>query len=229
MSEFNWNYMEKLARDLGVETAALMAVAQVESNQGGFLSPTAKAPRRVTPRGLDVTGRPKILFEPHVFWRELVVRFYNPAKLLVRQDVFDNHGDISDILYQTWGERKYGSETAQWDRLLRAREINQDAANCAASWGFGQVLCGGVVPSKPQIRPNWEALNYESPSEFVNQQFTLDGQAEAFSRFIGVNNLARHLRDHNWAAFAHAYNGAGYKKNQYDVKMAEAYKQLAKR
>lgn len=220
---FSKENMQQLAIIIGAETEALMAVAEVESAGGGFLDNQKKSPYIAKSGKLngsfiineDVTGRPKILFEPHVFWRELKKRFYNPAGLLKRQDVRDKHGDISDILYEKWGEKSYGTEANQWGRLLRARQINADAANCSASWGFGQVLCA-----------NWESLGYESPQHFVDEQSSYDGQAKAFAKFILENNLVNFLNKHQWDSFALHYNGKGYKKNQYDVKMAAAYKKI---
>ena len=42
-------------------------------------------------------------------------------------------------------------------------------------------------------------------------------------RYIKVNKLDVHLRNLNWAAFAKGYNGASYKVNKYDEKLATAY------
>ena len=39
--------------------------------------------------------------------------------------------------------------------------------------------------------------------------------------------MAEALRKKNWAAFAKAYNGPGYAKNQYDTKLAAAYASFA--
>jgi len=43
--------------------------------------------------------------------------------------------------------------------------------------------------------------------------------------FMDNNKLLPLVRgpNKNWAKFAAAYNGAGYKKNQYDVKLQKAY------
>jgi hypothetical protein len=35
------------------------------------------------------------------------------------------------------------------------------------------------------------------------------------------------LQSHDWAAFAKGYNGPGYAKNAYDVKLAEAYERFS--
>ena len=48
------------------------------------------------------------------------------------------------------------------------------------------------------------------------------------ARFIRKNrNMLADLKAKRWAAFARAYNGAGYKQNAYDTKMAAAYQKWA--
>jgi len=202
MAEIAWEDIKKAAESLALEPCALSAVCQVEANGEGFMP----------------DGRPKILFEPHVFWRELQKRNYNPKGLLSRADVRQNHGDISDILYQKWGARPYGSEKAQWGRLERAKAINEDAALCSASWGAFQILGN-----------NYQDCGYGTVQGFVRMMSEgYSGQLEALGRFLKANNLIRPLKNHDWAAFARGYNGAGYAKNQYDVKLRQAYEKCVR-
>ena len=119
-----WEDIAKTAEKLGLEPCALQAVCQVEANGDGFLA----------------DGRPKILFEGHVFWKELRKRRYNPAGLLSRADVRAAHGDISDILYPKWNKKHYKGGAAEYKRLDRARAINSPAALCSASWGAFQIM-----------------------------------------------------------------------------------------
>jgi len=77
-----------------VETETIKAVAEVESSGDGFLA----------------SGHPKILFEPHVFWKELKKRGVNPTLI----------AGSSDILYEKWGSLPYGKNSAQPERLKRA-------------------------------------------------------------------------------------------------------------
>jgi peptidoglycan hydrolase-like protein with peptidoglycan-binding domain len=51
-------------------------------------------------------------------------------------------------------------------------------------------------------------------------------QLIAFVKFVKSNNLDDEIRDHKWAAFARAYNGPAYAKNQYDVKLSRAHDKL---
>src|SRR6187551_2010118 len=86
---------------IGVEPAVIKAVAEVESSGDGFLP----------------DGQVKVLFEPHVFWKELLKRNISPALILGN----------SDILYEKWGSKPYGKNSAQPERLKRAIAINRDA------------------------------------------------------------------------------------------------------
>jgi hypothetical protein len=204
----------QIAGELAVEPAAVQAVFQVEAASAPFLPVPSK-----TPSGEDVSGLPKILFEPHVFWKQLRQRDYDPAKLLSRADVRENHGDISDILYPSRGykPRPYGSVTAQYDRLRRARAINVDAANASASWGAFQVM-------------GYHALDLGWPSigQFVLDMQELPGQVKAFTQFIKKNGLIPALQKRDWTTFALGYNGKGQAQNKYDKRMAAEYAKAVK-
>ena len=194
-----WNDIEKAAGSLGVEPCALQAVCEIEGGGNGFLA----------------DGRPKILFEGHVFWQELSRRGYNPAGLLARADVGAKHGDISDILYQSWTKRFYQGGAAEYSRLDRARAVNEEAALCSASWGAFQIM--GF---------NYGLCGYKNVREFVeNQKSGGPGQLAAFCGFLTNSNLIRYLKSHDWAGFARGYNGPGYARNNYDLKLKKAYDQ----
>jgi N-acetylmuramidase len=51
-------------------------------------------------------------------------------------------------------------------------------------------------------------------------------QLDSFVRYVLTNGLAKHLRNKSWAAFAEGYNGKDYKINNYDKKLAAAYKKF---
>ncbi len=48
-------------------------------------------------------------------------------------------------------------------------------------------------------------------------------QLRIFAKYMEVNNLLKYLKNKQWADFALRYNGAGYKANKYDEKLAKAY------
>jgi hypothetical protein len=175
---------------LDVEPEVIKAVAEVESSGDGFL-----------PNG-DV----KILFEPHVFWRELKKRGIDPTKIT----------GAEDILYEKWGAKPYGINSKQHDRLRRAMDIDRDAALASASYGKFQVM--GF---------NWAAAGFESLDKFVSAMFeSEDMHLLAFVDFVNSNHLTVHLRNKDWEKFALGYNGKGYKKNNYHIKLPAAYQKF---
>jgi peptidoglycan hydrolase-like protein with peptidoglycan-binding domain len=181
--------IQRAAHKLGVNVATVKAVYKVESNGKGF-----------------VGDNPKILFEGHIFWKQLKAHGLNPANYQKGNE---------NILHSAWTKAYYGQN--QYERLDKAKAIHQDSANESASWGLFQIM--GF---------HWKSLGYASVQEFVDKMYQSEGeQLMAFVRFIEVNNLVRFLKVRDWAGFARRYNGPGYRANRYDVKMAQAYKQYS--
>jgi hypothetical protein len=178
------------AQLLNVPVAAIKAVAEVESAGAGFLS----------------TGEPKILFEPHIWWKELRRAGLDPAQILAANP------DISDILYQKWGSKPYGGIMVQHKRLARAVDVNRETALMSASYGKFQI-CGF----------NWQLCGCRDLQEFINKMYRdEDAQLELFCNYIKRTHLDDELREGDWAAFALAYNGPSYRKNAYDTKLRMA-------
>lgn len=184
------NFSE-VAAELGCDIATVKAVYEVESRGVGFLE----------------DGRPVILFEGHVFWRELKKRGIDP-----QQFVAENQ----DILYPHWNSAYYSGRKKQYVRLEKAMAIHEEAALCSASWGLFQIM-GYHGPD----------IGYSSVQAFVDAQYeSARNHLEAFMGFVKANNLSSYLIERDWAGFARRYNGPGYGKNKYDVKLAEAYSRL---
>lgn len=176
------------AATLGVETAVIKAVAEVESNGNGFLS----------------TGEPVILFEPHVFWRELVKRGIDPLA---------HQPGNEDILYKKWGSRVYAKVSEQHAILKRAVEINREAALCSASWGKFQIM--GF---------NFPSCGCATIQEFINAIYKDEGEhLRLFCNLIRSFGLVDELKKKDWREFARRYNGAAYEKNRYHLKLNTAY------
>ena len=102
---------EAAAKELGVEAAAVHAVAEVES--GGRT-------------GFDKQDRPKILFETHHF-RKHTNGAYNTS-----------HPDLSAPFKSELQRASYKKN--QWDVIRAAFILDPDAAVKSASWGMFQVL-----------------------------------------------------------------------------------------
>jgi hypothetical protein len=142
-------------------------------------------------------ARPKILFEAHWFFK------------LTPMPVSKTRPDLSS---RRWDRSLYKGGSAEWDRLKDAMTFDPRQALKSASWGLGQVM--GF---------NYTVAGCDSVEQFVVENFT--GEKQQFNHmlnFIDNNDLMAHLRGGRWAAFARGYNGAGFRANRYDEKLAAA-------
>ncbi|QCO22886.1 DUF3380 domain-containing protein [Acinetobacter cumulans] len=177
------------AKLLGIETAALRAVIEVECKSSGF----------------NADGTPVILFERHVMRQRLIANKRDIDLKLISVE-------RPDLCNKTDGG--YGLYSAQHGRLNAAAQYHRVSALESASWGIGQVM--GY---------HWKSLGYESLQAFINAMYKDEAsQLDAMCRYIKVNGLVNSLKNKDWKAFAHGYNGSAYAKNSYDVKLANAYK-----
>jgi hypothetical protein len=178
------------AKTIGIEPAALKALAIVESNGDGFLP----------------NGQCKILFEGHIFWRQLVIAGINPSKMAFK---------YPHILYEVWDKTKYVGGEGEYQRLEIAKLIHNDAALKSASWGMFQIM--GF---------NHKICGFADISEFVeSMQQNEFNHLNAVISFLQVNNWLKYLREKNWAGFAYKYNGPGFSLNNYDTKLQTVYEQ----
>lgn len=188
------NDFELTARLLDVEPAALKAVKSVESGKyGGFFKP----------------GKPVILFEGHVFWKQLKQRGINPELHVSGNE---------NILYPQWSKDHYAGGLKEYERLEKARAIHREAADASASWGmfqimgFNHVLCGE-----------------KSVAGFVEMMHKSElHQLLLSARFIKSAGMLPALQQKNWMEFARRYNGPKYAENKYDRLLAAAYSSFAK-
>ena len=196
------NLLRELADSLKTDLPSVRAVVQVEASGSPFL-PT---PSR-TPNGDDVSGYPVVAFEGHVFWRELThlkIPALRPSAILAARS------DIDDILYPSLTARYQKPPVEEGVQLRKAMDIHMEAAKRSASWGMFQIM--GF---------NHLDCGFESVLGFAEDQWTIEGQVRSFFKFLGANpRILAALRGHDWAMFARLYNGPGYKRNEYDRKMA---------
>jgi hypothetical protein len=179
---------------LGVPVAAIRAVNEVESRGQGFL---------------PGDGRPVILFERHVFYKELKSRKIDADALAAK---------YPNLVSSTRGG--YMGGASEYSRLTEAVRLNSDAANESASWGAFQIM--GY---------HWKALDYSSIDDFVSRMHRSEADhLDAFVRFIAADTaLLSALKGKKWAAFAKGYNGPDYARNLYDAKLAQTYAKYAER
>lgn len=147
-----------------------------------------------------VTGRIIIQFEPSWFRRKY-------ADWLVHQA---NH---------TWQNNGVEDQTNEWKAFNDAFYINANAAMQATSIGMMQVM--GF---------HWSELGFES----VGAMWDFAKESEANQVALGIRFIKKNPKLHqalinkDWATFAFYYNGSGYKKFNYDTRMATAYKNAQK-
>jgi hypothetical protein len=175
------------ATDLQIEVAVIKAVTEVESKGEGFFP----------------DGRPKILFEAHIF----------SGKTGHKYDT--SHPNISS---RKWNRKLYKWGAKEYDRLQEAMALDRVAALKSASYGLFQVM--GF---------NAEICGWDDVETFVDDMYKDENEhLKAFLGFVKANKLTKYLQEKNWAKFAERYNGKEYAQNKYDIKMKEAYEKYSK-
>ena len=167
--------LDELAKKYDLEPAVILAIQSVESGNNGYLA----------------DGRPKILFEGHIFWRMLKAAGKNPA------DYVKGNEDIS--LPEKSDRSKYTKGAGEYARLEKAEKIDRVAALKSASWGEFQIM--GF---------NHKTVGYPDVDSFVESISQPGaGQIRAVLTFMDNNKLLPLVRgpNKNWAKFAAAYNG----------------------
>lgn len=194
---------QNAAKLLGLEIPLIKAVARVEAPRGGFVP----------------DGRPIILFEGHVFYKQLQYLGINPKPL---------QREFPTIIYPNWTKKYYlgynnkrvltADIDDEFERLAVAQTINNEAAVKSCSWGKFQIM--GF---------NFNKCGYDNVFDFVfDMQKTEREHLFAFCRFIEGRGLTKYLRGKEWAKFSYYYNGKDYYKNSYDIKLSEEYYKLAR-
>jgi hypothetical protein len=185
------------ATRLGVELAAILAVNEVESLGAGFLE----------------NGKPKILYERHIMYRQL-------AKPRTPEDdaaALQAHADeLTTCKPNLVNPRAggYAGGSAEHQRLANARLIDDTCALESASWGAFQIMGYHAV-----------RLGYVSVQDFAARMAKDENeQFEAFVRFLEADPaLLKALKAKKWAVFAKGFNGPDYQRNLYDIKLERAY------
>ncbi len=169
----------RIAGRLGASAAQLRAVAAVESSGGGF----------------DLQGRPKVLFERHLFHRQ-------------------TGGKFSPAPYSQPSGGGYSESS--WDKLTAACGKDPDAALGACSWGKFQVL--GLHWSKLGYASPWE-LAYSLVTGEAAHYDLFARYIETFGLRDALRKVSANPAD--CRDFAAGYNGPAYKKFSYDTRIAK--------
>jgi hypothetical protein len=146
-------------------------------------------------------GRVVMLFEEHVFYKMLP---RNQRKQAV------NFG----FAYPKWRKNYKNNYT----RFIAAYEFNPIAALKACSWGLGQIM--GF---------NHKLAGFATVEAMVKSFVVSEAnQLEGIVKFLISSGLDDELREHRWVALARGYNGSGYKRNNYHIRLKNAYEKWKK-
>lgn len=179
--------LQRAADRLQVDLAAVRAVNEVESRGAGFLP----------------DGRPVILYERHIMYRQLAAAGMDADALAAKYPALVNPK-----------RGGYAGDAAEYARLASASQISAACALEATSWGAFQIM--GY---------HWKALGYPDVFAFVDAMKVSEAeQLEAFVRFVLADKvMLAALRGKKWAKFAELYNGKAYAEHLYDVKLERAF------
>lgn len=177
------DYLQTAER-LDCEVAVIRAIDLVESSGSGFLN----------------DGRPKILFEAHIFHR-------------LTKGLWD--AKYPEVSNKQWDKKLYKGGSKEYDRLAIALKLDRPAALMSTSWGKYQIL-----------GQNYKLCGYDNIDGFVDDMYKSEVyHLNAFVKFIKSNGkLWEALKTKNWEAFAKYYNGPSYQKNRYPERLENAYK-----
>lgn len=186
--------LPRIGHEIGVGEDVIHAIMDVEARSTGF----------------DDQGRPRILFEPHIFYRYLTGAQRDRA---VREG----------LAYKSWKPGTYGTESAQYGKLDKAAAINRPAALYACSWGRSQIMGFNHASA------GFETIE-EMVAAFCDDE---DNHIEAMIRFVQSAGIAENLRridalkrpttPDDWRPVALRYNGEGYEANKYHIKLCERF------
>lgn len=174
-------YIEKKAAELGLAPDELYALVYTEAAGAGFLA----------------SGKPKILYEAHIFGR-------------MTGHIFD--GTHPNVSAPAWDRSLYGvSGEHQYERLAEAMSLNELAALQSASWGMPQIL-----------GENFHQAGYDNVTAFVeDMKVSEDYQIDALAAFCqNSDGLIDALKTKDWPTVARIYNGPG-QIEFYAAKLAE--------
>lgn len=243
-SDYEW-----AAKELGVEKAAIKAFAIVESGNSGFYkigkrnfpkilyerhkfsrktnhAYSAKYPDISLPNAY-YNAKAKYVFADAEYKKQHGVpndiEYYRPIRTTGKhkdnEEVQASSVTLADMLKSgkaTVERDKYADVPGSYKRLVKAYQLNQIAALESCSWGAFQIM-----------GEYWSIMGYASAKEFTKEMSrSPKDQIKAFVRYIEHVNpgIKKNLKSHDWAHVAAAYNGAGYKDNNYDMKLEAAYK-----
>lgn len=161
-----------------------------------------------TGSGFDGQGRPKMLFEPHIFYRLL-------SGVQLKAAV------TQGLAYPKWGEKSYPKDSYPWLKL--AMQINETAALKACSWGMGQIL------GENHVAAGYSSVTTMVQAMMEDEEYHLVAMIN-FIKASGIDDdlrrlaaLKRPTTADDCREIARVYNGPKYAVHDYHGRMAKAH------
>jgi len=157
----------------------------------------------------DGQGRPKMLFEPHLFYAQLGKG--------AKRDRAVKEG----LAYPKWKPGAYPAES--YTRLLKAMKIDEAAALMSCSWGGSQILgkwfadCGYVSVQDMVTAFMDDAENHLNCSVRLIVKWGIDDDLRR------LRALSRPTRPADCAQIAETWNGEGYAVHNYHGRLADRH------
>ncbi len=196
--------IDKLAVEFGLEPKVIKAVMAVESAGSGFDSKTKLI---------------KIQFEPTIMHQQLLAKkidhtFAPVYKVVNGKSVLTSYKLDCKGLTLTNGVELQTTEYIAYNIALQMDKI---CAMNSTSFGLGQIM--GF---------NNKAAGYATAEAMINDFMISEyNQLKGMLNFMKSNKkMFSALLTKDFATFAYYYNGSGYKKYNYDVRIKEAYDKL---
>lgn len=156
--------------------------------------------------GFLPSRRPVILFESYQFYKNLKSAGIDPNKYIKQ---------YPDIITDKWIKNYSGGEK-EWIRLDKAATINKNAAYLSTSWGLLQIMGS-----------NYKLAGEKSVSDFVAKMSKDEFSQLALGvEFIKSQGIVSLMISKDFNGMARIYNGPGYAKNGYGVKLKTEYYKL---
>ncbi|WP_315734144.1 N-acetylmuramidase domain-containing protein [Bradyrhizobium sp. SZCCHNR1093] len=156
---------------------------------------------------------PALLYERHVAWRMAA------AVSRALQSAFARAGFAIPKWSKATQYKDQGTSAGRLALIAKARAVNEEVANQSASWGLGQTM--GFLHAE---------LGFASACAMVEHMTgNVAGQIECMIGELRRKGLIDELNAHAWARVALGYNGKGYRANNYDVRLADAYKRWVRK
>lgn len=200
------NIYEKIAKQLDIEPALIYAITKTESN-GIFAYKN---------------GKISLLMERHWVYKHIRQVSWRVARRLAKKYphlISPKAGGYTRDEYKrvTLACNYIALEFAKFMALEEARKTANEIVYKSTSWGAFQIM--GF---------NHKLCGYSSATEMMEAYHSKpkEEQIKSFIVFIRrykKGKVLKALKRKDWQKVAYYYNGSGYKRNNYDNKLASAY------